>query len=177
MPLGDSKKARTALNCCSVHKHTQQLKPSPQSLAVAWRQSSSSPGRTPTHQRSARESPPRSGSRGGPRFPLSGRGDRFWSSLFILGYLNRSSFPGTTLPWETLPGAIVPDNTTPRVTGAHTQSRPPFCDKVAILGGEMFASYLIFYVIQSCNAIGCAFQNGMRKVFSLSCWIFGIFRM
>jgi len=33
------------LNCCSVHKHTQQSEPSPQRLAVAWRQPSHSRGR------------------------------------------------------------------------------------------------------------------------------------
>ena len=41
---------------------------------------------------------------------------------------------GTTLPWETLPGAKAPDNTAPRVTGA---PKPPHHDKVAIpTGGD-----------------------------------------
>ena len=32
------------LNCCLVHKHTQQSEPSPQQLSVAWRRPSRSPG-------------------------------------------------------------------------------------------------------------------------------------
>lgn len=112
-PPEDSKKARFS-NCHSVCKHKQQSEPSPQWLSVTQRQPSQSSGRTLKLWCSARGLAP-----GGA--PLTG-----WSqfSLMLLSHeifelLLVWSLPESSLPWETLQGAIAPDNIAPRITGKH----------------------------------------------------------
>lgn len=60
-------------------------------------------------RRSPASSPPRSGSRRGPRFPSTGQGVHVPYGLLHIGFSNHSvSGPSceTSLPWETLPGAL-----------------------------------------------------------------------